>query len=65
MEVYSGYSPFLMSTPGECVPILADRGITFQDVIDQVFQLFAFTCTPQYIRSDTVLNSQRERYTVG
>ncbi len=36
----------------ECLIILAQRQITFQDVIEQLFYLFIFRGTPQYIRSD-------------
>jgi putative transposase len=36
----------------ECLAILVKRRITSQDVIDQLFQLFIFRCTPGHIRSD-------------
>ncbi len=36
----------------ECLIILAQRQITSQDVIEQLFYLFIFRGTPQYIRSD-------------
>ncbi len=36
----------------ECLAILVDRRITSQNVIDQLFYLFIFRGTPQYIRSD-------------
>ena len=36
----------------ECLAILVDRRITSQNVIDQLFYLFIFRGTPEYIRSD-------------
>ncbi len=36
----------------ECLAILTQRRITSQDVIDQLFYLFIFRGTPEYIRSD-------------
>ena len=36
----------------ECLAILTQRRITSQDVIEQLFYLFIFRGTPQYIRSD-------------
>ena len=36
----------------ECLMILTQRRITSQDVIEQLFYLFIFRGTPQYIRSD-------------
>ncbi len=36
----------------ECLIILAQRQITSQDVIEQLFYLFIFRGTPQYIRSN-------------
>ncbi len=36
----------------ECLAILTQRRITSQDVIDQLFYLFMFRGTPEYIRSD-------------
>ena len=36
----------------ECLAILTQRRITSQDVIEQLFCLFIFRDTPQYIRSD-------------
>ena len=36
----------------ECLVILSQRRITSQDVIEQLFYLFIFRGTPQYIRSD-------------
>jgi transposase InsO family protein len=36
----------------ECLMILIQRRITSQDVIEQLFYLFIFRGTPQYIRSD-------------
>ena len=36
----------------ECLTTLSQRQITSQDVIDQLFYLFIFRSTPEYIRSD-------------
>ncbi len=36
----------------ECLAILTQRRITSGDVIDQLFYLFIFRGTPEYIRSD-------------
>jgi len=36
----------------ECLTILTQRRITSEDVIEQLFYLFIFRGTPQYIRSD-------------
>ena len=36
----------------ECLTILTQRRITSQDVIEQLFYLFVFRGTPEYIRSD-------------
>ncbi len=36
----------------ECLTILTQRRITSQDVIEQLFYLFIFRGTPEYIRSD-------------
>jgi len=36
----------------ECLVTLSQRRITSQDVIEQLFYLFIFRGTPQYIRSD-------------
>jgi len=36
----------------ECLTILTQRRITSQDVIEQLFYLFMFRGTPEYIRSD-------------
>ena len=36
----------------ECLTILTQRRITSQDVIEQLFYLFVFRGTPEYVRSD-------------
>jgi transposase InsO family protein len=36
----------------ECLAMLADRHISSQDVIDQLFSLFIFRDIPEHIRSD-------------
>ncbi len=36
----------------ECLAMVVDRHISSQDVIDQLFHLFVFRGTPEYIRSD-------------
>lgn len=36
----------------ECLALLAQRRITSEDVIDQLFHLFVFRTTPEHIRSD-------------
>jgi transposase InsO family protein len=36
----------------ECLAMLVSRHITFQDVIDQLFQLFVLRAIPEHIRSD-------------
>jgi putative transposase len=36
----------------ECLAVLVSRHITFQDVIDQLFQLFILRGIPEHIRSD-------------
>ncbi len=36
----------------ECLTILAQRQITSEDVLEQLFYLFIFRGTPDYIRSD-------------
>ena len=35
-----------------CLAMLVSRHITFQDVIDQLFQLFVLRAIPEHIRSD-------------
>ncbi len=36
----------------ECLATLSQRGITSGDVIEQLFYLFIFRGTPEYVRSD-------------
>ena len=44
--------PIIDEYTRECLAILTQRRITSQDVIDQLFYLFVFRGTPEYIRSD-------------
>ncbi len=42
----------MTQTNGECLTIKVARKISFQDVIDEIFNLFIFRGIPEYIRSD-------------
>ena len=44
----------------ECLAILTQRRITSGDVIDQLFYLFIFRGTPEYIRSDNGVRIHRK-----
>ncbi|GAI77559.1 unnamed protein product [marine sediment metagenome] len=48
----------------ECLAILTQRRITSQEVIEQLFYLFIFRGTPQYIRSSLLVTFATRRQNI-
>jgi len=49
----------------ECLAILVERRLTFEDVVNQLYALFLFRGVPEDIRSDTAPSSPPWRYAPG